>query len=132
MDVVEELNKMKQSGSVREYQLRFEELGSLMLSRNPYMTEDYFVSSFISGLSEEFRFVVKMTRPRIVQKAIESALLQELNVEALMKKKRNQGKGSSFGRSPLVGRMQGSWGNAKVVGITTSANVGQQRGRVME
>lgn len=51
MDIVEEFNKMKQNGSMQEYQLKFEELKSLMLCRNPYTIEDYFVSSFISGLS---------------------------------------------------------------------------------
>jgi len=57
-----------------------------MLHRNPYLTEDYFVSSFISGLSDDLGSMVKMMRSRSMQEAIENALLQELTVEALMKK----------------------------------------------
>ena len=44
MDVVEEFNKLRQEGLVQSYQLRFEELKSLMLILNPHLTEGYFVS----------------------------------------------------------------------------------------
>ena len=57
MDIVEEFNKLNQSGIVHAYRLKFEELKLLM----PYMTKEYFVSSFISGLNDELRLTVKMT-----------------------------------------------------------------------
>lgn len=53
LDEVEEFNELQQLGSVREYQEKFEELRTLMLLRDPYLTESYFVSSFVSGLKEE-------------------------------------------------------------------------------
>lgn len=52
-DVVEEFNKIRQGGLVADYQRTFEELKALMLNHNPYLTEAYFFSSFISGLNEE-------------------------------------------------------------------------------
>ena len=51
VDIVKEFNKLRQKGSVLDYQLKFEELKSLMLNHNPHLTKAYFVSSFISGLS---------------------------------------------------------------------------------
>lgn len=60
MDVIEEFNKRKQEGTVQTYQLKFEELRSLMMVHNPHLTEGYFVSSFISGLGDEVRSMVKM------------------------------------------------------------------------
>ena len=59
---------------------------SLMLNLNSYLTEAYFISSFINGLSEELGPTVKMLQPRIIKQAAESARLQELTVEALMRK----------------------------------------------
>jgi len=90
---------------VQEFQLRFEELKSLMLSKNPFMTEEYFVSNFVGGLNYEIRLVVKMFKPQNVQ-AFEGASLQELTVEALMKKQRSQNKGSNSGLVLSRGRMQ--------------------------
>lgn len=45
MDAMEEFNNLRQKGTVLEYQMKFKEFKSLMLNRNPYMTEKYFVSS---------------------------------------------------------------------------------------
>ena len=72
MDVVEEFNKLRQEGIVQSYQLKFEELMSLILILNPHLTEGYFVSSFISSLSEELRPTVKILQPQFVKLAIES------------------------------------------------------------
>ena len=93
-------------GTVHEYQLQFEDLKSLMLNRNPYMNEEYFVSSFINKLNNDLRSMVKMMRPRSVQEAAEDALLQELTVEALMKKQRSQMIGVNPGMALSGGRIQ--------------------------
>ena len=93
LDVVEEFNKLRQGGLVQAYQQRFEELKAHMLLSNPTLTEGYFVSSFISGLNEEVCPTVKMFQPKIVQQAVECAKLQELTVEALVKKQRDVNKG---------------------------------------
>lgn len=62
-DIVEEFNKLKQLGSVETYQKCFEELRSYMIQHNPYLTEAYFVSSYLSGLNDELRPMVKVLRP---------------------------------------------------------------------
>ena len=91
MDVVEKFNKLKQEGLVQAYQLKFEELRSLMLIHNPHLMEDYFVSSFTSGLSDELRPTVKMLQPQIVKQVAESARLQGLNEET-----KNANEGDEF------------------------------------
>ena len=72
-DVIEEFNKLKQEGSITEYQEKFEELGALMSNAQPTLTNQYFVSSFIRGLKDELRSVVKMMMPTTVRQAIEKA-----------------------------------------------------------
>ncbi|XP_052171653.1 uncharacterized protein LOC127787633 [Diospyros lotus] len=71
------------------------------------MTEEYFVSSFISGLNDDIRSMVKMMRPRTMQEATEDAVLQELTVEALLKKQRIQGRGNAYGANYSGGRVPG-------------------------
>ena len=85
-DAIAEFHKLKQVGSVREYQDRFEELRSLMLILQPTLTERYFVSNFISGLKDELRLMVKMMMPATVKEAAEKARLQELALEAIFRK----------------------------------------------
>ena len=85
MDVVEEFNKLRQEGSMQSYQLRFEELKSLMLILNPHLMEGYFVSSFVSGLSEELRLTVKI-QPKTIKQVAKCARLQELTIVVLMRK----------------------------------------------
>ena len=70
---------------MQTYQLKFEELKSLMLILNPHLTKAFFVSSFISGLSEELRPMVKMLKPRTIKEAAESNRLQDMTVEAVTK-----------------------------------------------
>jgi len=52
-NVVEEFNKLRQEGSVIDYQMKFKELRALLWISQPSITEAYFVSSFISGLKNE-------------------------------------------------------------------------------
>ena len=84
--MVEEFNKLKQVGSVMDYQLQFEKLKALMLNHNLYLMEAYFISSFLSGLNEELRPMVKVLQPRTLKHAADSSRLHEQIVEALMKK----------------------------------------------
>ena len=67
MDVIEEFNKLRQEGLINEYQTRFEELKSLLIISYLTLNEAYFVCSFISGLNDELRLIVKMIQPVIVQ-----------------------------------------------------------------
>ena len=116
-DVVEEFNKIKQNGSVAEYQRRFEELKALMLNHNPYLTKAYFVSSFISWLNEELRLMVKVLLPQTLKHATNSSRLQELIVEALMKKQRIMNKGGTHNVVTPMGKIQGreNWKGVQAV-----------------
>lgn len=86
LDEQEEFNKLAQNGTVLEYVERFEELKSVVLSRNPHLDEIYFISSFISRLKGELKPMVRLMKPRTLLDAIEIAQYQEQIVEILVKK----------------------------------------------
>jgi len=94
IDVKKEFNKLKQKGTLEEYQVRFKELRSLLSLSHPFLDGAYFVSSFISGLDELIRPTVKMLYPTIVGQAVEQARLHELSLETLAKRHRLSFKGS--------------------------------------
>lgn len=72
-DVVGEFNKLSQVGNAVEYQVLFEELNALMITKKRYLTEEYFTSSFISGLDKDLRIGVQMFSPTSLQQAIHLA-----------------------------------------------------------
>jgi len=49
--VVEEFNKLNLIGELDDYLEKFEELKALLLLKNPSLSNNYFVDSFIGGLS---------------------------------------------------------------------------------
>ncbi|XP_057999881.1 uncharacterized protein LOC110642382 [Hevea brasiliensis] len=59
-----------------------------MLKYNLGLSEAYFISSFINGLSEELRPVIKMFRPESLLQAFEQAKLQEQSIEAILRKQK--------------------------------------------
>lgn len=63
MDVQELFNKLRQVSSVGDYEDKFEELRALVVSKNKGFSEEYFVSSFLSGLKDHIKGSVKMFRP---------------------------------------------------------------------
>ena len=71
----------------------------ILISRRPTLCP-----VFLSGLSEDLRHMVKMIRPRTVEHAVECARLQEMVVEALMKKQRQQSKAMAAGTSHQGGK----------------------------
>lgn len=85
-DVIEEFNKLRQKGTVEEYLIRFEELRALLTISQPMLDEAYFVSSFVSGLDDQLRLMVKMLQPTTVKQAAENAQLQEMALEAFARK----------------------------------------------
>ncbi|XP_039039589.1 uncharacterized protein LOC120177547 [Hibiscus syriacus] len=93
-DIVEELSKLVQKGSVEEYQDRFEELQPHMLLQNPTLGEEFFVSLFISGLREDIKHRVKVLEPKTLSEACRQAKLYELSVEYENKR------GRAFFRNP--------------------------------
>ncbi|KAL4303244.1 hypothetical protein GQ457_10G021490 [Hibiscus cannabinus] len=85
-DIIEEFNKLFQKASVAEYQDKFEELKPFMLQLNANLDEDYFVSSFISGLKEELKHKVKVHEPKSLEDAYRKATLYEISMEIDSKK----------------------------------------------
>ena len=73
--MVQEFNRLRQEGMVLEFQAKFKELKFRMLNKNPYLNEEYFVSSFIRGLNDELRSTVQVLRPKTIQEAVEGAAL---------------------------------------------------------
>ncbi|KAL4290632.1 hypothetical protein GQ457_14G012640 [Hibiscus cannabinus] len=63
-DIIEEFNKLSQKSTVEEYQEKFEELKPFMIQQNASLDENYFVSSFISGLKDELKHRVKAHWPK--------------------------------------------------------------------
>jgi hypothetical protein len=52
---------------------KFGELKSLMSSWNPSLPEAYYVSSFINGLKEDIRPMLKILKPKTLMQAFEQA-----------------------------------------------------------
>jgi hypothetical protein len=72
-DIVEEFNKLTQEGGMEEYVERFKELKSLMYSLNPLLPESYYISSFISGLKEDIKPMLKILKPGTLMTAFDQA-----------------------------------------------------------
>ncbi|XP_027081018.1 uncharacterized protein [Coffea arabica] len=79
-DIVEEFNKLQQVGSIDDYQERFEELKPLMMIKNRNLYENYFISSFISGLKKEIKPVVRLLKPATLSEAFELSQWQEQSI----------------------------------------------------
>lgn len=87
-DIVEEFTKMRQEGSVDEYQDKFEDLRIRMERVMPHLGNDnflcgfiggfdYFLCGFIGGLRDEIRPMVRMLKPTGLSHAFEIARFQE-------------------------------------------------------
>ena len=99
-DVVEEFNKLKQENGMEEYVERFEDLKSLMHSLSPILPESYYISSFISGLKEDIKPMLKILKPGTLMTAFDQAKWQEESNNILARKNRfttKPGMGRSFG-----------------------------------
>lgn len=96
-DIVKEFNKLRQKGSVEDYQTKSKELRSPLILSHPTLNEQYFMSSFISGLNDELRPTIKMLQPAVFKQAVEKARLQELALEDILKKHRIMSKGYAKG-----------------------------------
>ncbi|XP_074271624.1 uncharacterized protein LOC141595557 [Silene latifolia] len=76
-NVVEEFNKLRQTGSIDDYLDAFENLKGLMMQRNPLLPEQYFLDSFIGGLKPSLKPFVRAFKPTTLASVIEYARLQE-------------------------------------------------------
>ncbi|XP_027174452.1 uncharacterized protein LOC113774084 [Coffea eugenioides] len=84
-EAIEEFNKLVQTGSIADYLEKFEMLKSLVMISLPGQPDSYYKSCFLSGLKEEVVNMVRMTKPLTLADAIETAKLQEKNLEAIRK-----------------------------------------------
>jgi len=62
---------------------KFEELKSLMLLKNPALPADYFMDSFVGGLSPQLKSFTKAFKPQTLPTAVDYARLQEATIQAL-------------------------------------------------
>ncbi|KAK6137448.1 hypothetical protein DH2020_028805 [Rehmannia glutinosa] len=85
--IIAEFNKLKHTGSYNDYVDKFEELKACMLlMNNGDYSEEYFVASFISGLSEELQSFVNMFEPTTLQQTIDLGRKQIQTLEAITRK----------------------------------------------
>lgn len=86
-NIIVEFNKLKQTGTYDEYVEHFDELKACMLmGDNSKYTEDYFIASFVSGLSEELRSFINMFQPRTLKQTVELGRQQLLTLDAITKR----------------------------------------------
>ncbi|KAH6786813.1 hypothetical protein C2S52_006365 [Perilla frutescens var. hirtella] len=86
-NVVVEFNKLRHTGDYWTYVDRFKELKDCMtLFGDKAYSEAYFITSFLSGLSEELKVAVKMFNPTTLAQAIELGQNQLISIEAITKK----------------------------------------------
>ncbi|CAA0840135.1 Unknown protein, partial [Striga hermonthica] len=90
--IIGEFNKLRHLGSYGEYVEKLEELKACMLCLNKDFTEEYFIASFISGLSEELQSFINMFQPVTLQQTIDLGKKQLVTLEAITKKLRNTNK----------------------------------------
>ncbi|KAK6163811.1 hypothetical protein DH2020_000675 [Rehmannia glutinosa] len=88
--IIVEFNKLKQTGSYVDYNEKFEELKACMLLlKNGEYSEEYFIASFISGLSEELQSFIYMFEPTSLQQTIDLGRKQLHTLKAISKKMKN-------------------------------------------
>lgn len=81
-DATRKLTKLRQWTSVKAYQEKFEELAT----KTTGLSEEFFISYFVSGHKDEIKGGVVMLQPRTISQAMGLARLQEETVEAVNKK----------------------------------------------
>lgn len=75
------LEALKQTGSVSEYQRRFDELAHGILLYNSAFDDTFLVTKFVGGLKEEIRTAILLHRPKDVDTASALAMIQEEELE---------------------------------------------------
>ena len=75
--VVEQFNKLQQTGQLEDYIDEFENIRSLMLQHNHALPDAYVLDSFIGGLKASVKPFVKAFKPVSIAEAIDYARLKE-------------------------------------------------------
>jgi hypothetical protein len=79
---MKQLENLRQTGSVADYQKSFEQLAHSILLYDPSYDDVFFVTRFLGGLKEEIRAPITLHRPPNLETASTLALLQEAELEA--------------------------------------------------
>ena len=118
-DPLSELMKLRQTGSVEQYQDAFDAL----LIRIEDLPVGHAISCFLSGLTAEIQHTVRMFKPATLHDAYCLAKLQEATLASMARKRPILDTPSrSWGQSS---RSQGSWGNSsRSQGLQSSSNGG--------
>lgn len=77
--------------SIKLYQERFEKLAN----RTKGLTEEFFVSCFVSGLKDEIKTEVQIFQPTTISHAIGLARLQEESIETLSRRNKTPQRSSN-------------------------------------
>lgn len=94
-DPIAELFTLKQTGGVKEYHDSFDGVVSKLS-----LSEEYVLSCFLAGLSEEIQYQVRMFHPKNLQQAYCLAKLQEATQQAPKSKKHIKNTHNSQTRPP--------------------------------
>ena len=97
--LLRQLDGLKQTGSVVEYQTAFEQLAHGILLYNPAFDDIYFVTRFIGGLKEEIRSAILLHRPKDVDTASALALLQEAELSSGAQRFQPRAEATNYGKS---------------------------------
>lgn len=79
---MKQLDALKQSGSVQEYFIQFQQLAHHILLYNYSYDDVYFVTYFLGGLKDEIRSPIALHRPPNLETAYSLALIQEEELAA--------------------------------------------------
>lgn len=91
--VLRQLDSLKQTASVLEYQTEFKKLAHGVFLYNPAIDDTFFMTRFVGGLREDIRSPILLHRPKDVDTASALSLIQEQELENM------SGCGSSKGVS---------------------------------
>ncbi|PWA98195.1 hypothetical protein CTI12_AA000110 [Artemisia annua] len=76
-----EFNKLRQISTLDVYLDEFEELRAYVVAKQPGLTDEYFMSSFISGLKEEIKGAVIMATSSTFEEVIMLAKQADINIQ---------------------------------------------------
>ncbi|KAF3774021.1 hypothetical protein EJ110_NYTH54062 [Nymphaea thermarum] len=84
-NVIAEFHHLKQTGTVADYIKRFEDLKGHVLHENVSLSDKYFISYFMGGLSDSVQFLVRAHAPLTIREAMAKAKFHEAALKSIAK-----------------------------------------------
>jgi hypothetical protein len=84
-EIVGQFHNLKQMGTIVDYVDRFEEMVTMVKRHNPTLSDNYFISSFISGLKGQIQYHVQCHKPVTLPQAFWYAKRLEQSVPTFKK-----------------------------------------------